>query len=276
MFRRAIGGFLKPHLRRLASSSVNGARRNDKAYPGAFAWSGSVFAAYILWYTNTRVVCNDTASPEVALSKASQELSTLLPGGNAGDSEDLRAAVWGSNRCYLLLTRLKPTLTHCSSSSKTLIPDALETIRTPSIAKWLDGVALQDLAIHQHHAACVDGRGDVYQWGSGFSGSDPGTQLKPTLTLRNKVSDFVGPFPSNLPTAKVEHHTAETDRRTIIRTFGIWKGIRAGDGRQKAKSDCKRFYAKFVVESWLVLGRRRDNRLCRDHTKGSPCMGRKV
>jgi alpha-tubulin suppressor-like RCC1 family protein len=73
----------------------------------------------------------------------------------------------------------------------TLIPDDVETIRTPSVAKWLDGVALRDLVIHRQHAACVDARGDVYQWGSGFSGSDPGKQVKPTLTLRNKVRDLV-------------------------------------------------------------------------------------
>ena len=248
MFRRA-GNSFKPLLSRLASSSANGARRNIKAYPGTFVSSGSALAAYILWYTNTRAVYNDsdTATP-VALGKARQELSTLLPGGDVGDSEDLHVAVWGSNGYCLLLTRRKPTPTCCSSHndrSKTLIPDAIETIRTPSIAKWLDGVALRDLALHRYHAACVDARGDVYQWGSGFSSSDTGTQqFSPTLTLKNKVSDFVAPFPSDLlPTAKIEHHTVETDRRTIICPFGVWKGICVGNGRQQAKKDYKRFYA---------------------------------
>ncbi|KAF8626336.1 hypothetical protein AX15_004995 [Amanita polypyramis BW_CC] len=31
--------------------------------------------------------------------------------------------------------------------------------------KWLDNVALRDLAFHKNYAACVDARGDVYQWG---------------------------------------------------------------------------------------------------------------
>lgn len=165
MIRRARNS-LEPHLRRLhsrASSSVNGARRTIQAHPGAFV-SSTLLTAYLFWYTNTHIVHNDAASP-VSLSKERQESSTLLPSGDAGN---LHAVVWGSNR------------------SNTLIPDAVETIRTPSVTKWLDGVALRDLAIHRHHAACVDARGDVYQWGDGFPSSDPGKQFKPTLTLRNK------------------------------------------------------------------------------------------
>jgi hypothetical protein len=106
MFLR-MGKSLNPHLRRLhaqAPSSASGARRTIQAYPGAFV-SSSVLAAYILWYTDTRVVHNDAAFP-VALSKARQESSTLLPGGDVRDSENLHAVVWGSNRCRLLPTRL--------------------------------------------------------------------------------------------------------------------------------------------------------------------------
>lgn len=66
----------------------------------------------------------------------------------------------------------------------------VESIRTPSTAAWLQNVALRDLALHEKHAACVDARGDVYQWGDRFFGQ-PSTSLedqrKPTLTLRGKV-----------------------------------------------------------------------------------------
>lgn len=64
--------------------------------------------------------------------------------------------------------------------------DGTDVIRTPSIAEWLDGVALRDLAIHNDTAACVDSRGDVYQWGNGFTGGDD-RKKKPILTLREKV-----------------------------------------------------------------------------------------
>ena len=63
-------------------------------------------------------------------------------------------------------------------------------IRTPAVASFLHDVALRDLAVHATHAACVDGRGDVYQWGDGFidqrsaSGDD---RKKPVLTLQGKV-----------------------------------------------------------------------------------------
>ena len=61
-------------------------------------------------------------------------------------------------------------------------------IRTPKVASFLRDVALRDLAVHAAHAACVDGRGDVYQWGDGFFAQEsaPGDR-KPVLTLRGKV-----------------------------------------------------------------------------------------
>ncbi|RDB24241.1 Protein FMP25, mitochondrial [Hypsizygus marmoreus] len=165
MFRRA-GSSLAPHLRRLQHSKASARSTLRAAYPGAVLSSG-VLAAYILWYTNTHTVHNDAASP-IALGKAKQAGPSLIAGGDVGEVEGLRSVVWGSNR------------------SNTLTPDELEVIRTPSVAGWLDGVALRDLALHRDHAACVDARGDVYQWGSGYAGADSDKRLKPTLTLREK------------------------------------------------------------------------------------------
>ncbi|KAG5635130.1 hypothetical protein H0H81_012342 [Sphagnurus paluster] len=168
MFKRA-GSSLGPHLRRLhsqATSSVGSARAGLRAHPGVIL-SSSAVAAYILWYTNTRIVHNDAPSA-IALGTASQAVPALIAGGDVGESEDLRTVVWGSNR------------------SGTLTPEKVEVIRTPSIAKWLDGVALRDLALHQDHGACVDARGDVYQWGSGYVGQDASKANKPTMTLREK------------------------------------------------------------------------------------------
>lgn len=63
----------------------------------------------------------------------------------------------------------------------------MDSVRYPVGAEFLKDVALRDLALAEQHAACVDARGDVYQWGDGFSSSS----RKPTLTLRNKVGRTV-------------------------------------------------------------------------------------
>ena len=62
----------------------------------------------------------------------------------------------------------------------------VDLIRSPAVAKWLENVALRDLVLHETHAACVDVRGDVYQWGNGFF---EGKSLQPVLTLRGKVRE---------------------------------------------------------------------------------------
>lgn len=87
--------------------------------------------------------------------------------------EGLRLLVWGSNR------------------SRIISPGASDAtqIRTPAAASFLQDVALRDLAVHATHAVCVDGRGDVYQWGDGFFGQDrrpAASEGAPELTLRGK------------------------------------------------------------------------------------------
>ena len=61
-----------------------------------------------------------------------------------------------------------------------------ESLKTPSPLPWLDGVALRDLVLHETHAACVDARGDVYQWGS--VSTQGSLAPRPVRTLRGKVS----------------------------------------------------------------------------------------
>jgi hypothetical protein len=65
-------------------------------------------------------------------------------------------------------------------------------IRCPTIAKWLENVALRDMQLHRRHAAYVDARGDVYQWGDGFLGTSTlKDTTRPILTLRGKVCYFI-------------------------------------------------------------------------------------
>ncbi|EGN95495.1 hypothetical protein SERLA73DRAFT_186528 [Serpula lacrymans var. lacrymans S7.3] len=126
----------------------------------------------LIWYNSKTTIHGDApeTNPTEAVLKAKQALCT-------GINEDgsLTAVVWGSNK------------------SNIISPEnpGIESVRIPSVANWLQNVALRDLALHDQHAACVDARGDVYQWGNGFYGSAPKSDAeamgrKPTLTLQGK------------------------------------------------------------------------------------------
>jgi alpha-tubulin suppressor-like RCC1 family protein len=65
----------------------------------------------------------------------------------------------------------------------------VDSVRNPAGAEWLKDIALRDLTLQERHAACVDAKGDVYQWGAGFSPSF----TEPTITLRNKVRIYSPP-----------------------------------------------------------------------------------
>ncbi|KAH9954225.1 regulator of chromosome condensation 1/beta-lactamase-inhibitor protein II [Lactifluus volemus] len=110
-------------------------------------------------------------SPSVPASAVSSKINPGEKRVVGGNGEELRLLVWGSNRSHII-----------SPDSS----DAMQ-IRTPAVASFLQDVALRDLAVHATHAVCVDGRGDVYQWGDGFfdqkSASD---DRKPVLTLQGK------------------------------------------------------------------------------------------
>ncbi|KAF8162931.1 regulator of chromosome condensation 1/beta-lactamase-inhibitor protein II [Crassisporium funariophilum] len=168
MFKRA-GNNLRPHLRRLhshASSFTPTARGNGVALTVA---SAAAVAGTAIWYSKTKLVYNDAEEPTMAVSKdkvTSASRITLKP----SDPNSLYSLVWGSN------------------SNKTLSPDGPSTdpIRTPTVAGFLNDVALRDLQLHETHAACVDARGDVYQWGDGFYGKSAAGARTPKLTLRGK------------------------------------------------------------------------------------------
>lgn len=171
MFKRA-GSSLAPHLRRLhtrSSASADVVNKNIRRNPRAVALASTVIVGSVLWYTTNQKVYNDAQSSSAVSS--SSKGPTLTGNELTNDHSDtLHSLVWGSNR------------------SKTLLPNGQsdEPIRAPAVAGWLEGVALRDLALHERHGACVDARGDVYQWGDGFFGQEePGNRM-PHRTLRGK------------------------------------------------------------------------------------------
>ncbi|KAH7926621.1 RCC1/BLIP-II [Leucogyrophana mollusca] len=170
MFRRAA--VKSHHLRRLYSQALQAERvsRTFRGRPLVVA-SSTVVAAGLLWYSTDNTVHNDAdnaPAAEAAILKAREDLST-------GVTEDgnITAVVWGSNKSNLISPQAP----------------GVERVQLPSAGNWLQGVALRDLALHESHAACVDARGDVYQWGDGFFGSSPASSSdarEPKLTLRGK------------------------------------------------------------------------------------------
>ncbi|KAJ7470577.1 regulator of chromosome condensation 1/beta-lactamase-inhibitor protein II [Mycena latifolia] len=159
-------GCWRPQVRRLHRSASGSYRKSIPVRP-AF-WASSAVLASALWYSQRKVLHNDAA----AVPFAPETKKPAWPSGSVFDantSDTLTTLVWGSNRAKIL---------------SPLLPSSI-TIKKPFAATWLDNVALRDLALHERHAACVDVRGDVYQWGEGFasSGLDDGC---PTRTLSGK------------------------------------------------------------------------------------------
>lgn len=145
-------------------------------------------AAAAHFHLKNSVIHNDTTARDLPVSgEVNLETSRKDRGKGLLTSEG-----WGSNRSLKFHLRL--CLTHSrdyrhapySYSSKLLVFDgSQESLKSPTLLPWLDGVALRDLVLHETHAACVDARGDVYQWGSVLTQGNIST--KPVRTLRGKV-----------------------------------------------------------------------------------------
>ncbi|KAH9952201.1 RCC1/BLIP-II [Amylocystis lapponica] len=135
--------------------------RPTLARPAAVVASAATLAAGTLWYLTGPVDLKGVASsPRIVKSSP--------------DDGTFNTLVWGSNKTHIL-----------SSDGEN------DSVRTPVPAGWLENVALRDLALHEQHAACVDARGDVYQWGDGFSStpqpsSSSPSDRPPKRTLRGK------------------------------------------------------------------------------------------
>ncbi|KAG2365754.1 regulator of chromosome condensation 1/beta-lactamase-inhibitor protein II [Suillus spraguei] len=122
--------------------------------------SSAAATAGLLWYSFSTTIHNDAViapKPE-DISKSVPKASTLAP-------ESRKTT--GAYVQYNLIDPNEP---------------GVQRIQYPVNASWLKDVALRDLALHERHAACVDARGDVYQWGDGFCGSSPTSKSEPKLT----------------------------------------------------------------------------------------------
>ncbi|KAF7796898.1 hypothetical protein EIP86_008083 [Pleurotus ostreatoroseus] len=162
--------------RRLFSQTTSGPVRGHKLLKEQCAWlvGSAIVASGSVWYAPRERIHNDApALPGTSSTTSQADQETIVRGVSPIDGS-LATLVWGSNKTHTL-------------SSDDHVP---ESIRTPAVADWLKDVALRDLVLHERHAACIDAKGDVYQWGDGFFGSagpeNASTSGKPALTLRGK------------------------------------------------------------------------------------------
>ncbi|KAI0797823.1 RCC1/BLIP-II [Abortiporus biennis] len=143
-------------------SSSTSSGRNTASRHVILAASATV-AATALWYNlDNTTLHNDAPKPDVQ-SKISTR-STI-----GGDGGQLETTVWGSNKSHLLSPGEQSN----------------DTYRVPTDVEWLHNIALRDLVLHEKHAACIDAKGDVYQWGDGYYGRSESAS-QPNLTLKGK------------------------------------------------------------------------------------------
>jgi hypothetical protein len=173
-----------PFITRNTSTSST-ARHGRRGF--AITALGAIISSTAMWYYSSRPILNEVAIPSQTVG-FSDNLAR-----KKSDPDTLYSLIWGSNRYANTLLDL-PTCNELPFySNGALSPNTSksESIRTPTVATWLDDVALRDLRLHDSHAACVDARGDVYQWGHGFFGTVANESIRvPKRTLRGKVRQF--------------------------------------------------------------------------------------
>ncbi|KAF9227858.1 RCC1/BLIP-II [Gyrodon lividus] len=172
MFRNAVSKSLPSQ--RFYSQMAHGRKIGRTSYltrGRSVALASSTAAAVLLSCLLNNVVHNDSGD---ILTHEVKSVA-LKSVNSTGVNEDgiICAVVWGSNKSNLIDPK----------------SPRVETLQIPTNVKWLENIALRDMALHKRHAACVDARGDVYQWGHDFFSSIPGSKTEakaPKLTLRGK------------------------------------------------------------------------------------------
>lgn len=216
-------------------------------------------------------------------SKKAESAKGVRVDGRDVDEDALTLLVWGSNRYCNVCTLIRASPARSQRFTRIIrahiiSPDASDAaqIRSPAVASFLQDVALRDLAVHATHAACVDGRGDVYQWGDGFFGQRSASASgddrlgKPVLTLQGKVR---APPPHTRSLRRflflliachaVEHHKGARYGIPRICAVGFWEGVcDTGTGRRAGAPRSSRHTSDTLelepehaaVGFWLAVG----------------------
>ena len=200
MLRRA-SYHLNIHARNLSSSLTNNASKYTGPRLGRYGRSiavatvGAVVGGAVVWFYPRNLIHNEAAMQLENGKVPKNKKSPDTVAQEKLDPDALHSLIWGSDKYVIsLVRRFRSLNTSFFPFSNNIISpgtSGTDSIRVPTVAVWLEGVALWDLRLHDTHAACVDARGDVYQWGDGFFGqTSSNLDGKPRRTLRGKVCCF--------------------------------------------------------------------------------------
>ncbi|KZT44140.1 RCC1/BLIP-II protein [Sistotremastrum suecicum HHB10207 ss-3] len=165
-----------------------GLRRN--VYSGSVNTKGSTLRSKALVATSCVAVVvalglsRDTIQNDAPAIKPKKSVPTPSGSSLVSGKDSLEAIVWGSNKNHVL-----------SSSSDEAAP-----IKRPELSPIISNTALRDLAVTEEYGVCVDARGDIYQWGDGFSGplSPSDRPPRPQKTLSGKDISSIALTPNKV------------------------------------------------------------------------------
>ncbi|KAH8117476.1 RCC1/BLIP-II [Phellopilus nigrolimitatus] len=191
-----------------AGSSWRDRNASEKLGPVALVIGATVLSYS---YAKARPVRND-AIVEPSIEKRDRRTSTRP--GLGLDSEHLSTVAWGSNKDGLI----SPTT-----------PES-DSFRVPSNVPWLKDVALRDLALHERHGACVDARGDLYQWDKETQG--------PILSLMGSVQAtpsrvFALSASGKIYTLSVDTKTWKEKSGELSSSSSSWSLLRWGSSKEQ-------------------------------------------
>jgi len=150
--------------RRYASTN-GGASNNSNWFRNSLGFAGAGTAAFL---TYTYATIDSDKIGEEAKAKGPPKIKEDLGTQLVQKKRSLRSPgvyLWGTN------------------AYRVVDPDSTESvIKTPRNFSYFDGQVLRDLKLEEKSGAAINDKGDLIQWGKGFSESD----FKPTETLVGK------------------------------------------------------------------------------------------
>jgi alpha-tubulin suppressor-like RCC1 family protein len=182
-----------PRLHRSITSRSNRARpqvrtavhpyahRRQQHFVRSVATVTTLFATATAWqWYNGEKIFRDVHADE---PPQEQELNFEKPRRRPRSTDDNRNIISSQHLQVIKSWENPGVYAWGSNSGRVVAPDSQEAyIKSPRRMPFFDGVLLRDIKMDRNFAAAIDEKGDLLQWGTGFSKST----TQPTRTLRGK------------------------------------------------------------------------------------------